>query len=78
MEELHDKDTNETTIRPEGDLQASLLCSNDRPSCSSPSGLINTNFSSEDDALEYLAKILINTYLDAKRNLCKNNFPNGP
>ncbi len=66
MEELHKKDEYGTQQKPEGGLQASL-CSNNVPSCSSLLGFISPSFISEDDALDYLAEVLVDTFLDHKK-----------
>lgn len=66
METLHNKVEYGTQMNPEGGLQATL-CSNEVPSCSTPLGFINSNFVSEDDALDYLAEVLIETFLDHKK-----------
>jgi len=65
MEMLHNKDEYSTHLKPEGGLQASL-CSNEVLSCSSPLGF-SDNFISEDDALDYLAEVLVETFLDEKK-----------
>ena len=65
MKELHNKDEYSTQMKPEGGLQASL-CSNNVLSCSSPLGF--TNPLSEEDALEYLAEIYIDIYLNHIKN----------
>ena len=66
MNTLHNKDEHEAQTKPEGGLQASL-CSNNGLSCSSPSGFMSTNFISEDDALDYLAEVLVGAFLDHKK-----------
>ncbi len=66
MEELHNTDEHSTQQKPEGGLQASL-CSNNVLSCSSPLGFISSSFISEDDALDYLAEVLVDTFLDHKK-----------
>ena len=66
MNELHNQDEYSTQKKPEGGLQASL-CSNNVLSCSSPLGFISSNFISEDDALDYLAEVLVETFLDHKK-----------
>ena len=65
MKELHNKDEYSTQMKPEGGLQASL-CSNNVLSCSSPLGFTNS-FSSEDEAIDYLADILVEAFLDQKK-----------
>lgn len=65
MEELHKDDYNSTQGSPEGGLQASL-CSNNVLSCSSPSGFTNS-FSSDAEAIDYLADILVEAFLDQKK-----------
>lgn len=67
MSMLHRKDANCTEMKPEGGLQASL-CSNEVQSCSTPLGFISSNLVSEDDALDYLAEILVEAFLDDKRS----------
>ena len=52
-------------MKPEGGLQASL-CSNNVLSCSSPLGFTNS-FSSDDEAIDYLADILVEAFLDQKK-----------
>jgi hypothetical protein len=64
MNKLHNQDEYDGKLKPEGGLQSSL-CSNNVPSCSSPLGF--TNFISEDDALDYLAEVLIDAFLDHKK-----------
>ena len=66
METLHNKDEYRTESKLEGGLQASL-CSNSVLSCSSPLGFNTHNFISEDDALDYLAEVLVDTFLDHKK-----------
>jgi hypothetical protein len=66
MEMLHNKDEYGTKMKPEGGLQASL-CSNEVLSCSSPLGFFDDNFISENDALDYLAEVLVETFLDEKK-----------
>ena len=67
METLHNKDEYSTQSSPEGGLQTSL-CSNEVLSCSSPLGFLDSNnFISEDDALDYLAEVLVETFLDEKK-----------
>ncbi len=65
MKELHNKDEYSTQMKPEGGLQASL-CSNNVLSCSSPLGFTNS-FSSDDEAIDYLADILVEAFLDQKK-----------
>ena len=65
MKELHNKDEYSTQMKPEGGLQASL-CSNNVLSCSSPLGFTNS-FSSDDEAIDYLADILVEAFLDKKK-----------
>ena len=65
MKELHNKDEYSTQMKPEGGLQASL-CSNNVLSCSSPLGLTNS-FSTDDEAIDYLADILVEAFLDQKK-----------
>ncbi|GEM_PF-2156110 len=65
MEKLHNKDEYSTQLKPEGGLQASL-CSNNVLSCSSPLGFTNS-FSSDDEAIDYLADILVEAFLDQKK-----------
>ena len=65
MKELDNTDAYRgTQMKPEGGLQASLS-SNFVPPCSSPLGF--TNFISEDDALDYLAEVLVEAFLDHKK-----------
>jgi hypothetical protein len=66
MGKLHKQDEYDGQLRPEGGLQSSL-CSNIVPSCSSPSGFNSSNFISEDDALDYLAEVLVGAFLDHKK-----------
>ncbi len=67
MDTLHNTVEYSTQTRPEGGLQATL-CSNEVLSCSSPLGFLdNNNFISEDDALDYLAEVLVETFLDEKK-----------
>lgn len=66
MKELHNEDEHSMQMKPEGGLQASL-CSNNVLSCSSPLGFNNSNFISEDDALDYLAEVLIEAFLEHKK-----------
>ena len=66
MSKLHKQDEYDRRLKPEGGLQSSL-CSNNVLSCSSPSGFISSNFISEDDALDYLAEVLIAAFLDHKK-----------
>lgn len=47
--------------------QRDLLCSN-KESFRCPSFGINNQFTSEDDALSYLAEVLVGAFLDIKRN----------
>jgi hypothetical protein len=65
MNELHNKDEYGGPLRPEGGLQSSL-CSNNGPLCSSPSGFTNS-FSSDAEAIDYLADILVEAFLDQKK-----------
>lgn len=66
METLHSKDEKSTETKLKGGLQASL-CSNSVPPCSSPLGFTNS-FSSEEQAVEYLAGILVDAFLDLKKH----------
>jgi hypothetical protein len=66
MDTLHNEDEYSTQTKPEGGPQASL-CSNEVLSCSSPLGFFDNNFISEDDALDYLAEVLVETFLDEKK-----------
>lgn len=67
MNTLHNKDEYRgTQMKPEGGLQASL-CSNFVPPCSSPLGFTNS-FTSEEQAVDYLADILVEAFLDMKKN----------
>lgn len=66
METLHNKDEYSTQSRLEGGPQASL-CSNEVLSCGTPLGFLDNNFISEDDALDYLAEVLVETFLDEKK-----------
>lgn len=71
MSELHKQDEYDRRLKPEGGLQSSL-CSNNVLSCSSPSGFISSNFISEDDALDYLAEVLVDAFLDHKKRHANN------
>lgn len=62
---LHTQDANSTHMRPRGGLQASL-CSNNVLSCSTPLGFIN--FIYEDDAIDYLAEVLVAAFLEQRKN----------
>lgn len=66
MDMLHNKAEASTKLSPEGGLQAAL-CSNEVLPCSSPSGFTSGQFISEDDALDYLAEVLVETFLDEKK-----------
>jgi hypothetical protein len=66
METLHNKVEYNTQSKPEGGLRATL-CSNKVLSCSSPLGFNSSNFISEDDALDYLAEVLVDSFLDHKK-----------
>ena len=73
MYKLHNKDVNSTEcINPEGGLQTSL-CSNEVLSCSTPLGLIKSSVISEEALLDYLADILVEAFLDHKKNHAKSN-----
>lgn len=72
MNTLHNKDEYRALAKPEGGLQASL-CSNNARSCSSPSGFISTNFISKDNALDYLAGVLVGAFLDHKKRYANAN-----
>jgi hypothetical protein len=76
MDTLHNTDEYRAQTKPEGGLQASL-CSNIELSCSSPSGFISTNFISEDDALDYLAEVLVGAFLDHKKSYANANNKTG-
>ena len=65
METLHNKVEYNTQSKPEGGLRATL-CSNKVLSCSSPLGFTNS-FSSDDEAIDYLADILVEAFLDQKK-----------
>lgn len=62
MNSLHDKSIHENIFEPKVG-QLGLACSN-KKSCSCPS--FGFNNSSEDISLDYLAKILVEIYLDKK------------
>lgn len=67
MEELHKTDAYRgTQLKPKGGLQDASLCSNNVPPCSSPLGFTN-QFSSEEQAIDYLADILVEAFLDKKK-----------
>jgi len=66
MNKLHNQDEYDGKLRPKGGLQSSL-CSNNVPSCSSPLGFTNS-FTSEEQAIDYLADILVEAFLDMKKN----------
>ena len=68
---LHNQDEHGTQKRPEGGLQASL-CSNNVPSCSSPSGLIDIDPIKKQEAIDYLAEILIDAFISHKRKMKSN------
>ncbi len=63
MYTLHNKDEYDGQLRPKGGLQSSL-CSNIGPSCSSPLSFNYSDSVSEDDALDYLAKVYVDIYFD--------------
>ena len=63
MKELHKQDEYSGQLRPKGGLQSSL-CSNIDPLCSSPLSFNSPVFVSEDDALDYLAEVYVDTYFD--------------
>lgn len=65
MEKLHNKVEYDTQTKPKGGLQATL-CSNNVSSCSSPLGFTNS-FSSDKEAISYLADILVEAFLDMKK-----------
>jgi len=65
MKELDNTDAYSTRLKPEGGLQASLS-SNTVLSCSSPLGFTNS-FSSDNEAIDYLADILVEAFLDQKK-----------
>jgi hypothetical protein len=65
MKELDNTDAYSTRLKPKGGLQASLS-SNNVLSCSSPLGFTNS-FSSDDEAIDYLADILVEAFLDQKK-----------
>lgn len=65
MRELHNTVEYSKQSKPEGGLRATL-CSNEVLSRSSPLGFNNTI--SEDNAIEYLAEILVDAFLDKKKN----------
>lgn len=66
IEKLHDRSIISDVFVPrEG--QRDLLCSN-KESLRCPSFGINNQFISEDDALSYLAEVLVGAFLDIKRN----------
>ena len=66
MNTLHNNDEYSGLLKPEGGLQSSL-CSNNGPLCSSPLGFTNS-FTSEEQAIDYLADILVEAFLDMKKN----------
>ncbi len=66
METLHNKVEYNTQSKPEGGLRATL-CSNKVLSCSSPLGFNSSNSISEDDALDYLTEVLVDSFLDHKK-----------
>ena len=61
MNTLHNKVEHKMQVKPEEGLQA-ILCSQ-RESSSS----FNNNFISENDALDYLAEILVEAFLDNRK-----------
>lgn len=66
MNTLHNNDEYDRRLKPEGGLQSSL-CSNNVLSCSTPLGFTNS-FTSEEQAIDYLADILVEAFLDMKKN----------
>ncbi len=77
MNRLHEehRDTKIPT-KPEGGLQVSL-CSNKVSLCSSPLGFvippIISPVVSENDALDYLAEVLVHAFLDHKKHHANTN-----
>jgi hypothetical protein len=67
MKKLHKDNKNSTpSSKPEGGLQASL-CSNNVPTCSTPSGFIIKSKTNPDNALNRLADILVEAFLEKKK-----------
>ncbi len=66
MNELHNRSIIKDNLVPK-EGQRDLLCSN-KESFRCPSFGINNQFVSEDDALDYLAEVLVGAFLDSKRN----------
>ena len=64
MNELHANDITDNNFVPE-EGQRDLACSN-KKSVRCPSSGFNPNEVSEDEALEYLASILVEAFLDKK------------
>ena len=73
MNELIYKDEHGTQTKSELGIQASLD-SNSIPTFSSPLNFISTDFISEDDALDYLAEVLIGAFLDHKKYYANATF----
>lgn len=66
MNTLHNGSMKSERLVPK-EGQRDLLCSN-KASLRCPSFGINNQFISEDDALDYLAEVLVGAFLDHKRN----------
>lgn len=67
MNTLHNRSIDSGNLVPrEG--QRDLLCSNNKEPLRCPSFGINNEQISEDDALDYLAEVLVDAFLDSKRN----------
>lgn len=76
MKKLHNTVEYSTQSKPKGGLR-STLCSNEVLSRSSPLGFNTHNFTSEDDALDYLAEVLVGTFLDHKKYYANANTQKG-
>lgn len=62
MDPLHKREKDAFEIEPK-EGQRDLLCSN-KASIRCPSLGFNNSFASEDDALDYLAEVLVDSFLD--------------
>ncbi len=66
MDELHINSIDKNFVPEEG--HRNLMCSNKESIRYPSSGITNTNHSSEDVALDYLAGILVEAFLDKKNS----------
>ena len=73
MNELISNDAHDAQTKSDRGMQASL-CRNSIPAYCSHLNFISHDFVSEDDALDYLAEVLVGAFLDHKKYYANTTF----